>query len=77
MGSIPYADVFGETSGYATVSETLAYMDHYSRQEALRHLAEHNTQNWDKIQLPFYVFDGTVIEDNNLSYLYKLPGKKN
>lgn len=74
-GSIPYADVFGETSGYATVTETLTYMESYSRQETLQHLADHNPHNWDKIQLPYYVFDGTVIEDKNLTNLYKLPGK--
>lgn len=66
--------MFGETSGYATVSETLVYMDSYSQQEALRFLAHESTEDWHKFQLPFYVFDGSVLEEN-FSSLYTLPSK--
>ena len=75
LGTIPYAEVFGETSGYATVKETLGYMESYAWQEALRHLSGGSTEGLEAIQLPFYVFDSEVLTESFPGY-YTLPRRE-
>ena len=75
LGTIPYAEVFGETSGYATVQETLGYMESYAQQEALRHLSGGSAEGLEKIQLPFYVFDSEVLTKSFPGY-YTLPRRE-
>ena len=74
LGSIPYAEVFGEKAGFATVTETLSYLESYAQQEALQYLRENNVESWSTIQLPYYVFDSSILTDVFKGY-YKLPCK--
>ena len=61
-------------SGYASIQETLDYMDSYAQQEALQYLSTGTTDKWGKIELPFYVFDSEVL-GAHFSEHYSIPSE--
>jgi hypothetical protein len=65
-GSIPYGQIFGERFGVASVREYLTYMDEYSFNPV-------DFNNGDNLNLPLYVFDGEVMDEEFKPYLDDLP----
>jgi len=65
-GFIPYAKVFGERGGFATIDEFISYMDQVYQQQQQQSIL-HPDQ-----PVPYYVFDSQVFEANFANY-FKLP----
>lgn len=63
MGHIPYAEVFGEFNGYATIDEFVAYMDKLAVDQVSSAVTTP----------PLYVFDSEILQDK-FHGQYQLPG---
>ena len=84
VGSIPYAEAYGERYGYASIQEFLSYMDRYILDPApevqWRGTSEAKEEGEDRekgdgvFSPPFYVFDSQVLE-RNFSRFYSMPSE--